>query len=125
MADEPVLPPARMGASAGPSDVEAEPLVEVQVTCGSATEAEAIAAMLVESRLAACCWITPLRSVYRWRDETCRDDEVLVSAKTTGAHVDAITAAVTEMHSYDLPAIITLPLGASAAYAAWVRAEVG
>ena len=40
-----------------------EALVEVQVTCGSAGEAEAIAEMLVEARLAACCWITPLRSV--------------------------------------------------------------
>lgn len=119
-----MAPPARAGAFAGPTDLEADALVEVQVTCGSAAEAEAIAEMLVESNLAACCWITPLRSVYRWRDEICRDDEVLVSAKTTGAHVDAITTAVTEVHSYDLPAIITLPLGASAAYAAWVRTEV-
>ncbi len=96
----------------------------MQVTCGSVAEADTIAEALVDRHLAACCWITPLRSVYRWEGEVCRDDEVLVSAKTTAAHVDAVTDAVTELHSYDLPAIITVPLGASAAYADWVRTEV-
>lgn len=99
-------------------------VVEVQVTCGNEDEAHTIAEALVERRLAACVQRLPIRSVYRWRGSIERDDELLLLVKTTSSRVAAVTAAVLELHSYDVPAITVVEVaGGSADYLAWVRAE--
>ncbi len=100
--------------------------IEMQVTCGSADEAEPIAEALVGRRLAACVQQTPIRSTYRWQGRVERDDEILLLIKTRRALAPAVEEAVRELHSYDVPAITAVPIVAgSHDYLGWIDDETG
>jgi periplasmic divalent cation tolerance protein len=103
-----------------------EPML-VLVTAGSQEEAEAIGAALVAERLAACVNIVPgITSIYRWQGEVHRDGEWLLVVKSRRDVLDELVQRVRELHSYDLPETIALPLvGGSAPYLAWLVGEVG
>jgi periplasmic divalent cation tolerance protein len=96
------------------------------VTC-PADRAEALAAALVESRVAACVNIVPgLRSVYRWQGEVCRDDEALLLIKHPAAAFEALRAAVLAHHPYELPEIVAVDLDRGhPPYLDWVLASCG
>ena len=98
-----------------------DPIV-VLMTATSGEEANRIAEMLISSRLAACVQILPeMRSVYRWHGEVEHANEVLLLAKTTREKFDDLDRAVREIHSYETPEIIALPVSAaSAPYLKWV-----
>ena len=94
--------------------------IEIQIPCGSAEEAAAMATVLVEAHLAACVQAVPVQSVYVWNGQTARDDEVLLLVKTRADRFDVIEQWVHQHHSYELPAITTVPMSGSAAYLQWV-----
>ena len=87
----------------------------VYMTAASADEAERIAGDLVESRLAACVNVmAPIRSVYSWKGELCRSEEIPFIAKTDDARVRAL-------HSYETPCIVALPVArGDADFLAWI-----
>ena len=89
------------------------------------TQAESIAETLVGERLAACVnLVAPVRSIYRWDGAIQKDAEVLAVIKTTAARVDALTARLREIHPYQVPELIVLPVERGlTAYLDWVRAE--
>lgn len=103
------------------ADTDGE-VVIVLTTAGSAEEAHRISAALVERRLAACVQVVgPIQSRYRWAGQVETASEWLCLAKTTLDAYPALEAAVKEVHSYDVPEIVALPvLVGSAAYLAWV-----
>lgn len=98
----------------------------VLITAGSREEAEQIAESLVGEMLAACVNIIPgVTSVYRWQEKVQRDQEWLLVAKTHSDALDDLVQRVQELHSYDVPEIIALPLtGGSEAYLRWIDREV-
>jgi periplasmic divalent cation tolerance protein len=98
----------------------------VFITAGSAEEAERIAHALVEERLAACVNIVPgVTSVYRWEGQVQRDAEVLLVAKTLEANVARLAQRVKELHSYDVPEVVALPItDGSPEYLAWLADSV-
>ena len=98
----------------------------VLTTAGSREEAEKIAHALVERRLAACANIVgPVHSVYRWQGQVESAAEHLLLIKTTASLFDAVAAAIRELHSYDLPECIQLPIEAgSAEYLKWIEDSV-
>lgn len=98
----------------------------VLMTAGSQTEAEEIAGELVRARLAACVNVVPgITSVYRWAGEVKRDREWLLIAKTGQAALDGLIKRVHEIHSYDVPEVIALPVVAgSEMYLRWVDEEI-
>ena len=95
------------------------------VTAGSRDEAMAIGRALVEERLAACAnLIEGMTSVYRWRDTIQEDREVVLIAKTRRELVDRLTVRVRELHSYETPCVVALPLqGGNPAFLDWIVAE--
>ena len=95
----------------------------ILVTTGTRRQAEDIARALVEEGLAACCNILPgVRSVYRWKGVTQEDEEQLLIIKSKTARFSLIEARVRELHAYDVPEVIMLPLtGGSAPYLAWIE----
>jgi len=99
-----------------------ESFVVVLVTAGSADEAVGIGRALVADRLAACVNVVPsVRSIYRWQGAVEEADEHLLLAKARAADVPAIEARVRQLHSYELPEILALPVtGGSTAYLAWL-----
>jgi periplasmic divalent cation tolerance protein len=95
----------------------------ILVTTGTLRQAEDIARALVEEKLAACCNILPaIRSVYRWQGATQEDEEQLLIIKSKTARFSQIEARVRELHAYDVPEVIMLPVtGGSAPYLAWIE----
>jgi len=93
----------------------------VLVTCPP-DRADGIAQALVERRLAACVNVVPqLRSVYRWQGSVQRDDEALLLAKTAADCFEALKQSVLELHPYELPEVIALPIGPGhAPYLDWI-----
>ena len=102
-------------------------IVAIYAIFGSAGEAERIGRAMVEQRLAACVNILgPCRSFYRWQGEVEEAEEVAAIFKTSGAGAAALMAAIHSLHSYDVPAIVQLPVAAShRAYLVWVTGETG
>lgn len=98
----------------------------VFVTCGSGDEGQRIAAAVVEARLAACVNVLPgVRSCYVWEGKTTWSDEVLLVMKTTQNNYEKLQAKILELHSYDVPEIVALPIEAGFdAYLAWIAQSV-
>ena len=83
----------------------------VLITAPSSEEGEAIACALVEEKLAACVNVIPgMTSLYRWRGELQREGEVLLVVKSRRGLFDRLAARVRELHSYQVPEIIALPV---------------
>jgi periplasmic divalent cation tolerance protein len=88
-------------------------LLIVLVTASSPEEAETIARALVDERAAACVNIVPgVVSIYAWRGETHRDDETLMIVKTSTPLFEKLRRTVERLHSYEVPEIVSVPLGA-------------
>ena len=101
--------------------------VLVLVTCGSRKEARKIARALVRQRLAACVSEigVPVASTYRWKGKIESANEFLLLIKTTKKRFAAVRDAVRELHSYEVPEIIALPIAAgSRDYLGWIADSV-
>lgn len=95
----------------------------VLVSCGSLREARRVARRVVDRRLAACVNIlrVPVESVYRWKAKVETAREVLLLIKTDQSSLRALEQAVRELHSYDVPEFIALPITeGSRAYLGWL-----
>ena len=95
------------------------------VTAASEEQAGLIAHALVGERLAACVNIvSPIRSIYRWNDEVQTDTEHLMVIKTRATLAPKVAARVKELHSYEVPEVIAVPIIAGAkSYLDWVLAS--
>lgn len=93
--------------------------------CPDDAVAARIARALVEERLAACVNRWPLTaSTYRWQGRVVDEAEVLLMIKTTADRYDAVTPRIAELHPYDVPEVIALPVaGGLPAYLAWLATE--
>jgi periplasmic divalent cation tolerance protein len=101
--------------------------VVVLVTCGSAQEARRIAKALIEQKLAACGNIlnAPVQSIYRWKGRVRSAREVLLVVKTSRRRFAALQKKIEQLHSYDVPEIVALPIAAgSRAYLAWLADSI-
>lgn len=99
--------------------------IVVYVTAPSEDAAAVIARALIEQKLAACVNIVRnIRSIYSWQGKIEDDDEVLMIIKTQKKHFDALSEKVKELHSYDVPEIIALPIfKGSDDYLEWIKAS--
>jgi periplasmic divalent cation tolerance protein len=98
----------------------------VTTTAGSREEADRIASALVERRLAACVQLMPIESRYVWEGEVAVESEVLLLIKTREDRFDAVEATIVEVHSYEVPEIVSMPVTAgSPSYLAWIDEVLG
>lgn len=96
----------------------------VSTTTDSDELTERIAHTLLDRRLAACIQSSPIRSFYRWEGSVHDDPETLLWIKCRSADFAAIEQAIAEVHSYDEPEIIQVPItDGSAGYLGWIDAE--
>jgi periplasmic divalent cation tolerance protein len=88
-----------------------ERAVVVYTTFPTLVEAERVGKALVERRLAACANILPgMVSHYRWQGQVERGEEVVMLIKTRATLAEDVSTALRQMHSYDTPAIVVIPL---------------
>ena len=102
-----------------------ERAVFVYTTWPSTVEAEQAGRALVEQGLAACVNILPgMISHYRWQGKVERAEETVMILKTRASLTNRVSDAVKELHSYDTPAILVLPLeSVEKSYLGWLLNE--
>lgn len=95
-------------------------------TVGKHKDAKYIANHLVTDKIAACVNIIPnLESVYKWDNKVCQENEFLLMIKTTADKEIALYESLKEIHPYDTPEIITLPIKkGSKDYLNWISESV-
>jgi periplasmic divalent cation tolerance protein len=101
-------------------------VVTVYAVFADPAEAQRIGMTIVEEKLAACVNILqPCRSIYRWEGAIETATETPALFKTTADKADAIIARITELHSYEVPAIVVWPIERlPESYAEWVEKNV-
>jgi periplasmic divalent cation tolerance protein len=89
-------------------------------------DADFLGRELVERHLAACINIIPgVTSIYRWRGEVEKNDEVLLLIKTTAERFDALREAIVKLHNYELPEVIAVEVRSGhGPYLAWLEESV-
>ena len=97
----------------------------INCTTKNKEEAIYIAKSLVERKLIACCNIIPsITSVYEWDNELCCDEECLMVMKTKTELSNEVEIAIKELHTYDTPEIICIPINnGSKEYLSWVNEQ--
>jgi periplasmic divalent cation tolerance protein len=97
----------------------------VYITASGPEEARRIGRALVTARLAACANVFGgISSIYWWEGEVQEDVETALIVKTREALVPAISEKVREIHSYDCPCVVALPVGGgNPAFLEWIESE--
>ena len=100
--------------------------IVVVTTVGTEEQAYQIARELVARRQAACVNVMPgMRSVYRWKGKICKDGELLLVIKTLAEEFDGVSATIRELHSYELPEILSFHVAQGEAnFLEWIRSSV-
>jgi periplasmic divalent cation tolerance protein len=106
---------------------ETPEVVAVLTTFENGDDAARVVRALVERRLIACGNLVPgVRSIYRWQGQIEDSGEVLGVLKARRDRLDELTAVLTELHPYDVPEIVALPVvGGGLPYLSWVATEGG
>jgi periplasmic divalent cation tolerance protein len=100
--------------------------IVVVTTVGTEDQANLIARELVARRLAACVnAVTGVRSTYRWQGKICTDGEIMLVIKTADSEFDAVAATIHELHSYELPEILSFSVDrGDFAFLRWISDSV-
>lgn len=98
---------------------------EIVVTDADAERLVALTRTLVEERLVACGQhVAPIRSVYRWAGAVHDEAEARVALHTRRSLVDAVVARAVELHAYDVPCVLAVPMvGGNPEYLRWIAQE--
>jgi periplasmic divalent cation tolerance protein len=97
------------------------PFELVITTCGDKANAELIATLLVEKRLAACVQMFPIASVYRWEGALQKAEEWMLLGKIRAADYADVEMAIAAVHPYSTPEIIEIGIEKGAqAYLNWI-----
>jgi periplasmic divalent cation tolerance protein len=99
----------------------------VMTTVARAEDAEYLAREVVERRLAACVnLLPPITSVYRWHGDVTREEERMLLMKTRADRFAALRDLLLEIHPYEVPEVIAVPLEAgSDGYLKWLDDQLG
>ncbi len=94
-------------------------------TFASKEEAVSVAHKLLVEKLIACANILDgSTSIYKWENKVQQQKEAILFAKTTDKQAQKAIARTKELHSYDLPCVLILPVEAGLpAFMNWVEAE--
>jgi periplasmic divalent cation tolerance protein len=94
----------------------------VITTCSTDEEADVLSAALLDKELAACVQIVEIKSHYVWKGERQIDPERLLLIKTRRRLYDDIESTMKEVHPYETPELICLPVVAGLpAYLSWIN----
>lgn len=100
--------------------------IVVMTTVGTEEQANLIAREIVARRQAACVNILPgVRSIYRWKGRICKDGELLLIVKTLEGEIEGVTATIRELHSYELPEILSFRVDhGEPGFLSWIAGSV-
>ena len=94
----------------------------IYVTCPNKNSAKKIAKELLEEKLIACANIANIDSMYSWKGKVEESKEVLLLAKTRSSLFKKIKKRILDLHSYEVPCIISLPIiKGNKEYLEWIK----
>ena len=98
----------------------------VHCNCPNRQIAESIAEAVILERIAAAVNIVPnIDSIYYWQGQLERKMELLLMIKTHADKYSVLETRIRELHPYEVPGIIALPMvQGSADYLAWIDDNV-
>ncbi len=101
------------------------PLI-VQTTVETKQNGQEIAGIILQKRLAACVQISgPVESRYWWKDNIEQSEEFIVSMKTFSSLYQSLEQALTNVHPYEVPEIVSFELKrVSDGYLKWMESEI-
>lgn len=100
-------------------------MIFVYITCQNKKEAKKIGQSLIEKKLAACCNIFPVNSIYWWKKKIVRDKEVALIVKSLKENFNKIEKEVKKLHSYSVPCILEIPIKRkNLKYFNWLKEEL-
>ena len=82
----------------------------IYITTGDEAEARKIGRTLMEEKLVACVNFRPIKSIFWWEGKIEEDEEVAILVKTRAELADRVIERVKELHSYEVPCIVSLPI---------------
>ncbi len=92
------------------------------VTVKNEEEAKEISTTLVEEKLVACVNMFPIKSIYRWQGKVEHSDEFGMIMKTKDELVEDVIKKVKELHSYEVPCVISFDVGkGNPSFIQWVN----
>lgn len=96
--------------------------VLIYSTFPDAVLAETVGRALIEQSLCACVNILPaMTSIYSWEGKIATAHEAVLIIKTRTGLVEDVIAAVTTLHTYDVPALVVIPIsGGADRYLEWI-----
>ena len=98
----------------------------VILSTAPAGESDWIARTLVEESLAACVSISQVRSYFVWESKLSEEVEDMIVIKTESDLADKVKARIKDLHSYELPEVIVLPIiGGAEGYLKWIKLSLG
>ena len=99
---------------------------QVTTTLPDRASADRLAAVLVQERLAACAQVLgPVSSTYSWQGSIEQSTECYCHLKTTMARLPALKARIRELHPYEVPEVIALPIvDGDSDYLRWIEEAV-
>ncbi|NLA75869.1 MAG: divalent-cation tolerance protein CutA [Deltaproteobacteria bacterium] len=100
--------------------------IQVFITVNSLKKAREIAGALIKTRLAACVQISgPITSMYKWQGKITEDQEWLIIAKSDRARFNDLSNEVKQIHPYEVPEILALPvIEGNSSYLNWLKEEL-
>ena len=103
-----------------------EPII-IYATFGDLENARLVARRIIEERLGACVnIISGVTSFYEWEGKIEEQPEMIMMIKSLKEHEISVIGVIEALHSYDEPAIISLPvMGGAVSYLDWAAKQVG
>jgi len=101
-----------------------EEMILVYITHPSREKAEKLMRYLLDKRIVACANIFPVESMYWWEGEISYETEYITIIKTVEENFISLKHAVEELHLYQIPCIIKLPVMANQLFVQWIRGEI-
>lgn len=102
--------------------MEASDYCIISTATDSKENADAMTQILLEKNLVACVQSTIIQSTYRWEGNITESEEILLQMKSKRSLFDKIRTEIEQLHTYDVPEIIMIPLaGANTSYLRWIE----
>ena len=99
-------------------------LIFVYITNPTRKEAKKIAKHLLKKKLIACANIFPIDSLYWWEGKIVQEKEFVLIAKTKKENFEKVKREVENIHSYEIPCIVKIPVSSNEKYYKWIKKEV-